>query len=65
MGEPLKIRTTRAEKYPRIDNWKAYNETMDRICSKTPRRPGKTRYRFVDGKFVAEDDLRAGKADGE
>ena len=63
MGEPLVIKTPRAEKYPRIDDWDAYNESMKRIFGDKPRKPGRTRYKFVDGKFVSEEELRAAEAE--
>ena len=62
MGEPLKIRTTRAEKYPRIDNWDEYNATMERVFGNKPRKPGRTVYKFVDGKFMSTDEIRAAEA---
>ncbi len=65
MGKPLVIHTARAEKYPRIDDWDAYNKSMTRIFGAKPRKPGRTRYKFVDGKFVSEEELRAAQATGK
>ena len=62
MGEPLKIRTTRAEKYPRIDNWDEYHKSIERIFGKKKPQPGRRVYKFVDGKFMSVEEMKAAEA---